>query len=126
MGDNDAVSEATTPVISTYVGRNHVMVAVNDAWRARFGEPPLGLPLTEAYPDPVWNGLRRLMTRVYDTGHEVDFPWVDGEGVIVPVTVSGRRGVSVAYAPDSLRMHEPAPRDQADPIPAAAAPSGRS
>jgi hypothetical protein len=99
------VSETTSaPVtLSLFVGEGHVLVAVNDAWRERFGEPLLGVPVSEGYADPVWKPVQDLMTSVYRSGVGASMRWADGLVVIDPLTVCGSRGVGAAWQPAAPR-----------------------
>jgi hypothetical protein len=107
------VSEATHTfdvTLCLFVGPCHVMVAVNNAWVERFGEPTFGIPTREAWADPVWRPVQVLMDSVYATGEVGMLPWAEGICVIAPVTVLGQRGVGAALVPVPLRMPGSDPR----------------
>lgn len=57
------------PTIALVVGVGLVIEAVNEAWREEWHiDAPLGLPAEEAFPDPVWRPLFRLIREVMRDG----------------------------------------------------------
>lgn len=99
MLETEPRAAVTTMTLCAFVGPAHVMVSVNDAWRARFGEPTLGVPVREAWTDPVWRPVQELMDRVYATGRPASIPWAEGTAYFTPITFLGQPGVGAALVP---------------------------
>lgn len=86
-------------IMSLYLGPALVMAAVNDAWREAYGVPALGIPLREAWTDPVWRPVQQAMDDVYRTGVVQSMDWAGGRAVITPVSGPATRGLVVVYEP---------------------------
>lgn len=103
--------------IALWSGPAHVLVAANAAFLDRVPAGCMGVPLREAFADPMWRGIQDAMDRAYRTGEVIAYPWGTAEVVIVPIRDGTFRGVATHYAP----------RIVAAPLPAASRrPSPRS
>ena len=83
--------------VGLFMGPAHVLVAVNDGW---VGEAPIGLPVSEAYPEPEYRYVQERMGMVYRTGIPVAVE-LDGRTMTIgPLREQGRVvGVGTYYAP---------------------------
>lgn len=87
--------------LALFMGPGLVMVAVNEAWRVRSKiPPPIGVPLTEAYADPIWTPVQRTMRAVFDSGCPTTVRMPGGVLTIAPLIEDGRTvGVGTHYRP---------------------------
>ena len=87
--------------IALFMGHALIMVAANEAYRRRTGaEPPIGLPLVEAFPDPSWKPIQAEMFAVYETGCARTMCGTTGLLTIAPLIEEGRTvGVGTHFLP---------------------------
>lgn len=108
------------PVFAVFTGPAHILGWVSDGWVSRSGmEPPIGIPVREAWVDHVWKPVQQLMDEVYRTGVAQSIIIADGMVRIVPYPVGGptRGVVSVHVRHQSPLLRSPVPR--ADLVPTA-------
>jgi len=96
-----------------FMGRGLVLAAVSESWSStQWPEPPIGLPVSEAWIDEAWEPVRALMREVFDTGVPYSTIVPGAVVMIVPVREQGQVvGVvteRVAVAPTPLPLPAPA------------------
>ena len=100
------------PMRALFMGRGLVLAAVSETWTStQWPEPPIGLPVSEAWCDEAWEPVRALMREVYATGVPYSTIVPGAVVMIVPVRAQGRIvGVvteRVAVAPTPLPVRAP-------------------
>lgn len=86
--------------VAVYLGADHVLVYVNEVWRALFvGEPPLEVPAREAFIGEGWNRFIRAMDLAYATGEKVYTECEDHDSTVVILPLKeGSQTVGLATA----------------------------
>lgn len=75
---------------AVFFGAGHVLEWVCDEWRSRNMDcPPLGVPVREAWPEPVWRPVQEVMDRVYESGVAEAVAMPHGVVTIVPYPAEG-------------------------------------
>lgn len=98
------------------MGSALILVAVNEQWDSReFDAPPLGMPASEAWPDPTWRPVQVAMLDVLRSGVGITMQLPGGPIRLSPYRRDGRVvGVVTTY---ELRRPSPARRRQSlDPV----------
>lgn len=97
------------PMYALFLGPAFVLRAVSESWQSRvFGDPPIGLPVSEAWADPAWQPVQRLMRQVYETGVPARIQTALGPGYIVAVRQSGQIvGVATRLEPTAPTLLSP-------------------
>lgn len=107
-----SVHHAASVAYALFMGQGLVLVAFNDLWLrlARLECAPLGMPVAEAFPHPVYRHLQRAMREVYRSGRSVQFETEIGPILIVPYrSSSGQLGVVTRYQPTAVPLEQPLP-----------------
>lgn len=82
------------PALALFVGPALILYAVNAAWRERVHmEPPIGVPVSEAFIDPLWQPLQATMREVFETGVEAYLDFAGVPVFIIPTRVGTARAV---------------------------------
>lgn len=77
-------------VRALFMGPSLVLTAVSDTWTSSlWEEPPIGVPVSEAWIEEAWRPVQRLMAEVYRVGvaHSIRIP--GGDMVIAPYLEHG-------------------------------------
>lgn len=89
--------------LALLAGSGAVIVAVNDLWEHLAGaKAPVGVPLSEAFPEPEYSPLRQLIGETYRTREMRTLEYPDGKGrfTTYPWTFpDGTLGVATLFAP---------------------------
>lgn len=73
------------------MGERLVLEAVSETWSSTgWEEPPIGLPVTEAWCDEAWQPVRDLMLQVYRTGRPYTIIVPGAIVAVIPVWREGR------------------------------------
>ena len=94
------------------MGPGLVIAAVNTLWLelACLKVAPIGMPLSEAFPEPQWVPVQRAARHAFRTGMEVRMVREEGILWFIPyVAPNGRRGVVSHYRPNRVPLVLPAP-----------------
>lgn len=82
-----SVATQSAPMFSLFLGPAMILIAVSANWASRiFSEPPIGMPMTEAWVGPEWAPIHAKVREVYATAE--------------PATVIGALGVIRIIAED--------------------------
>lgn len=79
--------------LALYVGRDHILTAVNETWATLFvGDPPIGMPAREAFLGPGWPEFVAQLDAAWATGETTYAPCEPHHStvVIAPLWESGQ------------------------------------
>lgn len=89
--------------LALLAGSGSVIVAVNDLWEDLAGaKAPVGVPLSEAFPEPTYSPLRQLIRETFRTREmrTLEYPGGKGRFTTYPWTFpDGTPGVATAFVP---------------------------
>lgn len=105
-GSGDAMHRS----ISLFRGPGHVCEWTNETFRDRDPRPVIGIPAREAFNEPEFAPLQRLMDLAFASGLEQWLEFGDGLFAALPRYQKGRViGVAVVYEPSLVPLRRPRP-----------------
>lgn len=79
------------PVRALFMGERLVLEAASASWTSsQWEEPPIGLPVTEAWADEAWKPVRDLMLQVYRSGRPYSIIVPGAIVAVIPIWRQGR------------------------------------